>query len=394
MKIKLFIIELLLSIICCLNMTAQNSSTEANPKWFYIQVKGIALTADWVLTDADGQVKGQPLAITGIDAINKQLWRFEIPDGVNAYRIINKHSKKQLTVVLDGNLRRPALTENSPVYWSFSTSPTSGYKYLKVYNEPVEGTAGDIYLFQGRYNTYTLVSERSLGTGTFNELFRCASNEIPVPSTGNTTLWMHIRNPKTNKYLTDAVSIAPGKNFTMETQNISLSQQWKMIAKGNGNVEFVNRATGNIISTTANLNRYYFLDYTGNPAESNGWKYAAISAASNQYEIFTTSADGAISYWNATTEGEAPATYSAGNTANTTYAWAFSWVDEVYTAIEQPEVLDNTRVYVRNRRIYVEGCDEYRITSISGMQVRKNIELPSGIYLVTTKAKTTKILVK
>ena len=392
MKAKLLIIGLLLAVIGCRNLAAQSSSTEANPKWYYIQVKGVGLTANRVLTEVDGQVLGQPLNTAHIDSISMQLWRFEIPSGASGYRIINKYSKKQLTVVFDAanNLRRPALTDNSPTIWSFPTSSTTGYKYLRILNEPEEGASGDIYLSQTLNQGYAYKLVKDANRTTNNELFRCVLNEIPVVSTDNATIWMNIRNPQTNKYLTDA-----GMNFTLESQSSSLTQQWKILAKENGNVDFVNRSTGNIVSTETNLNKYYFINYTAGPEESVGWKYVPASGSTNQYEVSTTAANGVISYWNATTDGQATEIYSSGNTANSTYAWIFSWVEEVYTGISLPAASsDNIRVYSVNRRIYVDGCDEYRITSISGMQLRKNLELPVGIYLVTVKGKTTKILVK
>jgi hypothetical protein len=395
MKTKSLIIGLLLSAVCCLNTAAQSSSTEANPKWYYIQVKGLGLTANRVLTEVDGQVLGQPLNTSHIDSISKQLWRFEIPSGTTAYRIINKYSQKQLTVVFDAvnNLRRPALTDNSTTIWSF-TSAITGYKYMRIVNEPEEGVQGDIYLSQTFNQGYACKLVSLANRTTDNEYFRCVLNEIPVASTGDATVWMNIRNPKTNKYLTDAVSSAPGTNFTLESQSNSQAQQWKITAKENGNVEFVNRATGNLISTATRLDKYYYVDYAADPAGNTGWKYALASGGDGQYEVYSTGDDSVISYWNATTNGQAPDVYSAGSTANSTYAWIFSWVEETRTGIHSPVVWDNIRVYSKDKRIYVEGCDEYRIITVSGMPVRKNIELPLGIYLVTVKGKTTKILVK
>ena len=399
MKIKSFVTGFLLSATFCWNVAAQESSTEANPKWFFIQVKGASsYTYDRVLTEIDdGQVLGRPLVTSDINELNKQLWRFEIPNGVDAYRIINKYSNKQLTVVFHSatNQRRLGVTGVSTVFWFPVNASTSGYIHWKILNQPAEGVDGEIYLSQTPYNSYAyrLVKQDALTTN--NELFRCTRNDIPVASSNVSTLWMNIRNPKTGKYLTDAVSSAPGTNFTLENKDgSSFLQQWKMLSKENGNVDFVNRATGNIISTETNLNKYYYVDYTVNPAGSVGWKYAPTANNAVQYVVSSTDADGVTSYWNAATDGQTPDPYSAGKAVNSTYTWIFSWVEEIYTALQPPAVPDNIRVYSANRRIYVEGCDEYKITAISGIQVRKNSELPLGIYLVTVKGKTTKILVK
>ncbi|MDR1763412.1 MAG: RICIN domain-containing protein [Dysgonamonadaceae bacterium] len=393
MKKRLFS-GLLLSIICCLNLLAQSSSTEANPKWYYIQVKGLGLNANRVLTDLGDQVSGQPLATTDVDAVSRQLWRFEIAQGASGYTVINKYSKKQLSVAFDGSVRRPVMAESSPYVWSFTTSTVSGYKYVKILNEPQEGTKGDIYLSQTFYQNYALKLVSESDRVTDSEVFRCVLNEIPVPSTDDAVVWMTIRNPKTDKYLTDGSS-SVGTNFILEAKNGSQAQQWKMQAKENGNYDFVNRATGSIISTVTNLNRYYYLNNAANTDQSAGWKFAPVNAQSNQYEISATDEKGVISYWNATTDGQAPEVYSNGNSLNSTYSWIFTWVEEIHTGLNQPTIVaDNIRVYSMNRRIYVDGCDEYRITSLSGLPVRKNVELPTGIYLVTAKSKTVKILVK
>jgi hypothetical protein len=399
MKIKLSFTVFLISTIFCWNIAAQQASTAANPIWYYIQVKGAnTYTYDRVITEMeDGQILGRPLAAGSIDEINKQLWRFEIPSGVQGYRVINKSSGKQMTVALHEatGQRRPVVTEVSTVFWIYENiSGNSTHKKWKIVTEPSFGTAGEIYLSQTPYNSYAYRTVTSTAATTDNEQYRFVKNEIPIISSDASTVWLNIRNSKNNKYLTDAVASAPGKNFTLEAKDgNSSAQQWKLTDKGNGNVEIINRATGNIISSETNLNKYYYVNYTTQPAQSDGWSYEAIGGAAGQYTISTTNADGVTSYWNATTDGQATDAYAAGNAASSTYAWIFTWA-EVVTDFVLPEVGSNIRVYAANRRIYVEGTDEYTVTAISGLPVRKNAELPQGIYLVSIKGKTQKILVK
>jgi hypothetical protein len=233
-------------------------------------------------------------------------------------------------------------------------------------------------------------------TGGNNEVFRFVPNDYPVVSTEEDPLWMTIRNARANnRYLTDAVSTEPVKNFTLRSLDAgSQAQQWQMIAKGNGRVEIINRATGNIISTTTNLNKYFFLDSTTDPETTVGWSYAQINSSPTQYEVFTTSDGGIVSYWNATVEGQAPEVYMAGNTGNSAYAWIFSWVAKNSTDLNSPVIREDIRVYSQDRRIYVVDCDEYRITTIYGVPVPTNVDLPAGIYLVTAKGITKKVLVK
>jgi hypothetical protein len=395
MKIKLFIIGFL-SMTMSLSTAAQTASTEANPQWFYIQVKGTGITTkDKVLTDVNGQVQGIALDATSLEALNKQLWRFEAQS--SGYFVINKASGKRLTVAVDANgVRTAALSDDATTRWSFVLSTTSGYKYVKLLTEPQEGTAGEIYLSQIKTSPYSYKLVSQAERSTDNEVFRFVLSEFPVLSSDNTTLWMTIQNPKTGKYLTDAVTSAPGKNFILAASDGSQAQQWKMINKGAGKADFVNRATGNIISTSTTLNKYYYVGYATDPAESDGWQYSLISGATNQYAIYSTNVYGVDSYWNATTDGQPADRYGSGSAANTTYAWQFTWVEEVKntTAINPPAVADKFRAYAQDGYIHVPNCKDYRITTLYGTPVRKNIQLPAGLYIVTADGKSVKVLVK
>jgi hypothetical protein len=396
MKIKLFIIGFL-SMSLPLNMAAQTPSTEANPQWFYIQVKGTGMTTvNKVLTNVDGQVLGKALDATSLEALNQQLWRFE-SQSAGGYLIINKASGERLTVAVDANgARTAALSDDAASRWSFTLSSTSGYKYVKLLNEPQEGTAGEVYLSQTKTSPYSYKLVSQAERNTLNEVFRFVLSEFPVLSTNKSTVWMTIQNPQTTKYLTDAVGSAPGMNFILAASDGSQAQQWKMIGKANGRADFVNRATGNIISTNTTLNKYYYVNYVTDPADSEGWQYSLISGATNQYEVYSTAADGAVSYWNATTDGQNADRYGSGGTANTTYAWQFTWVEEVKspTAINPPTVAGKFRAYAQDGYIYVPDCTDYRVTTLYGIPVRKNIQLPAGLYIVTADGKSVKVLVK
>jgi hypothetical protein len=168
-------------------------------------------------------------------------------------------------------------------------------------------------------------------------------------------------------------------------------QQWKIVNNlaSAGSVNFVNRATGNLISAVPVYDIYNYVQYAA--TETNGWQIDSLG--NNQYQV-RTGPTGTEKYWNAATAGEAQDNYPKNTVLNTGFAWKFHLVDDgIYSAIDLPEY-DNLRVLVKDRRIHVEGSAQYRIYTIQGISVNKNSELPSGIYLVTIKNKTVKVLVK
>jgi len=155
---------------------------------------------------------------------------------------------------------------------------------------------------------------------------------------------------------------------------------------------FVNRETGNSIHTDMTFDLYYYMQFTNDIQAGNGWKFDVVS--DGQYAIYTTDANGVIKYWYATTPGQPTEAFDKAYAKNSAYAWTFSWAPENITGIKKPDIADNILVYALDKRIYVEGCDDYKIYTLYGIPVYQNSNLPTGIYLVTVKGRTTKVLVK
>jgi hypothetical protein len=159
-------------------------------------------------------------------------------------------------------------------------------------------------------------------------------------------------------------------------------------------LDFINRATGNAIHTNTRFDRYYYLNFTNNPVESDGWNLESLG--NGQFSIFTKTPEGVVNYWYATTPNEPTTEYTNGYVLNSLYAWKFSWADEENsTSIKKPSLNEEgIRIYSYDKRIIVEGNSDFRITTVYGAPVPRNEYLPTGIYLVTVKGRTTKVLVK
>ena len=404
LKNLLLLTGLILNLAIGTNVLAQNpeASTASNPKWYYIQVTGTGVTANRVLTVVDDQVQGQALAMDNISMLNNQLWRLELVPSVG-YLIINKSTGKKLTVVYDSaNQQRMAIvSDDASTCWRYGSQSTNNSYYIRLANETgLEGTAGEVYLYQSSASqNYVLIMTGTDNSTRVNASFSFVLSEIPVASTDDEIVWMYVKNLKTGKYLTDAVTSPQGKAYflleNLKTDGDEDSQQWKMFTKsGNKGLAIINRATGNIIHTDAVFDLYYYIQYTHDPEEGDGWNVELIS--DNQYAVYSTDANGIVKYWYATTPGQPAESFANDYAKNSAYAWTFSWVPAGSTGIKpQPALPDyNIRVYSYDKRIYVEGCDDYRIFTIYGTPVYRNASLPAGIYLVTAKGKTTKVLVQ
>lgn len=392
-------------LILCLfygNAIAQapEASTASNPKWYFIQAVGSGATANRVVTAVGSRVEGQPLASDNISVLNNQLWRLELKSGVG-YALINKSSGKTLSVSYEHekDMRVATTSSTTSVFWRYSKQTgNTGYSLRLADETNLEGVSGDIYLYQSpSAQGYELIYAGLSKSTEANASFNFVLSEIPVISTNDEEVWMYVKNTKTEKYLTDAVISPQGKAYfildNLITDENGTRQQWKLIKKVNSNsLLFVNRATGNSIHTDMAFDLYYYMQFTNDPAEGDGWNIELIS--DNQYAVYTTDANGIVKYWYATTPGKPTESFDKGYAKNSAYAWAFSWAPDINTGIKTPDLPDNIRVYSFDKRICVEGCDNYKIFTIHGIPVYKNANLPAGVYLVTVEGKTAKVPVK
>ncbi|MDL2223802.1 M60 family metallopeptidase [Bacteroidales bacterium OttesenSCG-928-M06] len=127
----------------------------------------------------------------------------------------------------------------------------------------------------------------------------------------------------------------------------------------------------------------------------NVWKNAVVYKTYKKDEVIRLTMAGTGTKNNSSTRVPFP--------AGATKIVAVSWDGKettVYeldnTSIEQPgeDPFKDIIVRVDNKRIYVEGADDYTISHVSGIRVAKDVELPVGVYLVTIQGKTKSYFVK
>lgn len=226
-----------------------------------------------------------------------------------------------------------------------------------------------------------------------------AQNDEPIISDG-TDFWYYILSASSNysnMCITDINETGSGiVKFKIQKQEEGNEfQQWKLIKPVNAendNVHFVNRATGNIIQTEYDYNGYYVAQSTDNPEKSNGWEVEKISAG--QFKVSGIDSAGDSGYLNASSiSTNTESVPESSKFKNSSYAWIFEKANW-RVSIDEIDPFENVRIYTENKRIIVEGAVDYTVTHISGINIPKDKELPTGVYLVTIKGKTKSVLVK
>ncbi|MCC8145462.1 MAG: hypothetical protein LIO93_03270 [Bacteroidales bacterium] len=382
-------------------------STEGSPVWYYIQVKGSANDReDRVFTIEGDRVFGRKISSS---LTNSQLWRFE-KEG-EAYVIISQTGvtkKLDVTFDKDKKIRCLSVSENPTTKFEIATNQGSLTKYysIKVTVPPSEGTAAEVYAHQANagglrdYDIMLVDEEFYAGDNSAFAFVAYADLNLEY-STDITWVWYTIHTNKegiSNKCLTDA-SVALNSAMKVAVEDYrenDASQLWKLVLT-NSRINFVNKATGNVIQTKSDIADdiiYNYTQLTGNADDSKGWTLNYIGIG--QYSISGVEEDNITRYLNATTENTTPDEYDQNNLGFTSFAWKFVRRGGG-TIISIPDIKEDDATlqpYSVNRRVFVKGTDDYVVRNIQGIIVNKDAELPIGVYLVTVNGKTTKLLVK
>lgn len=388
--------------------TLPEVSTSDKPVWYHIQVLGDAARADLVYTVENDEVYGRSIVNSIAPAdVDPQLWRFELNN--DEYEIINKATGKKLDIAYAGSPRNitiatiadepitkwKLLRVNKNYYQIMATATPAGGNSTEIYAHQANSAGGvrDFVIMFVSTQYYTEPSSyfRFLPYTDYNVQISDETNEV----------WYYLTSAAdgyADKCVTDVTAQSlPYIKFAVENfVEDNEYQQWKAIKNSTDpddkKVQLVNRATGNIIQTNSVENGIFnYVQYTTFASESNGWNLDYIG--SGQYEISGIEDDNIMRYLFVGDESSLyPDVYVAGET-NSNFAWQFVAVETDDTDL--PVVIeDDITVYTRDRRIYVEGADNYKVWNIQGLQMNKDVQLPIGVYVVMVNGKTAKVLVK
>lgn len=398
MKNKLLLLTMLIAVLFQQKATAQLPSvgTDEDPVWYYIQTKGDAARRLLVWTVSGTTVYGKAVNADSQASIDSQLFRFE--KSGNNYYLINKATQQKINAKMEGsNVYLNVDNTGRP----FAIGPIANTPYYGIQAVTAPGTADYIYVHQGNngYSWRVILINTTYAYGESSQYSFVPYDEMNLTySTEGNDTWYKIKSaPSLNECFEDASSSTAESIISLGNESVmSDSQLWKLVKKtGSTTVDIINKATGAVIQTQSEVDEsnllYNYTQLSPNANESKGWTLRYIGAG--QYTLSGMEEDNIVRYLYAASKGSKPDNYDENQLINSSFAWKLSKVTTGTSIPISPE-LDHIRIYSENRRIVVEGTDDYVVRTLQGVTVNKSIVLPVGIYLVTTHAKTTKIFVQ
>ncbi|MGC3978567.1 MAG: hypothetical protein QM751_10275 [Paludibacteraceae bacterium] len=379
------------------------ASTSSNPVWYYIQVKGNDDgRMDLVFTAEGTEVHGR----TKLDGVNNpsmvstQLWRFE-DAGENYFIIINKSTGQKIDVAYDASrsIGYATLTDVPASKFKFvENTSTEGYYSIQSAIPASGGSSSEIYLHQanngGNRDYIIMLVGTDYGFGINSAFNFTLYNDYTINYSDDTNeIWYNITSAQTgvtNMVIRDnSQNTSAIHQLSVEPlQSLQTIQQWKLVKNGvNGEIYLINRSTGNYIQSQSVADEAYNIPQLG----AMKGAYTLTYLGQGQYLISSVEEDAVIRYLHLSSDETIPQEYDAKNAKDSGFAWLFLKVQDG-TDVHTSDATD-LKISVINSRIVV-NTDEYTVRTVTGTLIRRNAALQAGVYLVSTKEKTVKVLVK
>jgi len=276
-----------------------------------------------------------------------------------------------------------SLTDNQPAY----RIDCKGHKAGTI-NVP-GGT-----LPEGKYKVATFFNDSRTYSSTLARFTVATGTGSLAYVTDTTDVFYNIVSAKDGLAMADPATTASTSPANMKLVSLSTAdpaQQWKLVKKNNGKIDFVNRASGNYLLTFSALSGNFNMTKIGQPDQYyHGWNVSSLG--SNQYAIFGVEEDNILRYLSNATVGASAEPLDL--TTNTDFAWTLSAVDTVATAIQSNHT-DKNYISVDNGKILVNGTRDYSIWNADGKNMPKNTRLAPGVYVIRYKnGNSSKVTVK
>ncbi len=174
-------------------------------------------------------------------------------------------------------------------------------------------------------------------------------------------------------------------------------QEWDLIpADDNDNTLYYirNRNSRRYIGQATTLvdNKYYYTAST--PALSSSPKWTVTDIGDGMVTFSTTDEYGVIRFLNAADIKKSPERiYSTKAAKKTGFAWRIINAKADPTAIKS-QTDKSIKVSALNGHIIVAGTDDYTISDLQGRSISPDSRLQKGVYIVTTKEESFKVLIK
>ena len=201
-------------------------------------------------------------------------------------------------------------------------------------------------------------------------------------SSGSDEFWYNLLSAKAgveNFAITETndgafpITVAP-----LEADNES--QQWKFVEDATtGNLYIINRKSGNQILSDSRAEDVYNATLIGLDPQNRGYKVSSIG--DEQYSFSSIENDSIERYLALQELSAASVILDEENLNGSAFAWKAQEV--IPTGINEITAGSVVIYVTADRKIIVENAVNYKVTSLAGVELPKDVSLEKGIYLVT-----------
>ncbi len=377
-------------------------STDEDPQWYYIKVKGTDTRVGLVFTlDGEKNVCGKAQIVsTDLNEVSSQLWRFE-QVGEGRYMIYNMAGEgRALDIVYDATEKTGRCVLASEPSVTFNLVADGDYFHI-VASEAAAGTdASEVYLHQGNsgYHFAVITTGSYYGTGQNSSFTFVPFKDYSVAISDNETQTYYRLTNASTAYAGRSINLTQSEEGAMltlaEAADGTTDAQWRMEAHPSGTGWLmINRGAEEVLDEPLPAGPLNLVAMGTLVADAPAWVPQYLG--DGQYVLTSTGSDGITRYLGAdAADATAPTLPDEDKLKNSTFAWLIEKTETIETGIAATGATTTPRGTVKGGTICVEGCTDYAIYNAAGIRVSAGAKLAPGLYIVRTPQAAVKVAVK
>ncbi|MBR2607425.1 MAG: hypothetical protein IKC70_05790 [Bacteroidaceae bacterium] len=212
-------------------------------------------------------------------------------------------------------------------------------------------------------------------------------------SNGSDEFWYNLLSAKSgveNLAITESAdAVFPISMAALEENDES--QQWKFVEDAStGNIYIINRKSGNQILSDSRAEGIYNATLIGLDSLNRGFKVALVG--DGQYSFSAIESDGIERYLAIQELSAEGVVLDEENIGGSAFAWVAQEI--IPTGVEEISAEEFVISVTADRRIIVENATDYKVTTLAGIELRKDASLEKGVYIVTVGSVSKKVSIE
>jgi len=212
-------------------------------------------------------------------------------------------------------------------------------------------------------------------------------------SNGSDEFWYNLLSAKSgveNLAITESAdAVFPISMAALEENDES--QQWKFVEDAStGNIYIINRKSGNQILSDSRAEGIYNATLIGLDSLNRGFKVALVG--DGQYPFSAIESDGIERYLAIQELSAEGVVLDEENIGGSAFAWVA--LEIIPTGVEEISAEEFVISVTADRRIIVENATDYKVTTLAGIELRKDASLEKGVYIVTVGSVSKKVSIE